>query len=231
MNSLLVKYPAVLRLLYPKRLSVISRGKDLYLSFDDGPIPEVTPWVLQQLRKFDAKATFFCIGDNIRKNPEVFQQIISEGHSIGNHTFNHLNGWKNSVQEYLQNTQKAQQFIEEFQLKQKVESEREVESGERKVESRNSDSKLFRPPYGKIKNRQASALTRLGYKIVMWDVLSWDFDKEIKAEECYQNVIQNSKEGSIVVFHDSLKASGNLKEVLPRVLQYFSEKGFSFKAL
>lgn len=232
MNSLLVKYPSFLRLLYPKRLSVISGEKNIYLTFDDGPIPEVTPWVLQQLRKFDAKATFFCIGDNIRKNPKVFQQIITEGHSIGNHTFNHLNGWKNSGPEYLQNTQEAQQLIEEFQQKWKEESgEREVQSGEWRVKSENSDLKLFRPPYGKIKSGQASALTGLGYKIVMWDVLSWDFDKKITPGECYQNVIKNSKEGSIVVFHDSLKASGNLKEVLPRVLQYFSEKGFSFKAL
>ncbi|MFZ0490212.1 MAG: polysaccharide deacetylase family protein [Salegentibacter sp.] len=225
MNSLLVKYPQLLRLLYPKRLSVISEAKSIYLTFDDGPISGVTPWVLEQLSRFDARATFFCIGDNIRKHPQVFKQILAEGHSIGNHTYNHLNGWKTSEKDYLKNTAKAQELIKEFQLK------RKEESGEWKLESEKFDSKFFRPPYGRIKNRQASTLTGLGYKIVMWDIISWDFDKKIKPEECYQNVIRNSKEGSIVVFHDSLKASGNLKEVLPRVLQYYSEKGFCFKAL
>ncbi|MGA9589409.1 MAG: polysaccharide deacetylase family protein [Salegentibacter sp.] len=225
MNSLLVKYPQLLRLLYPKRLSVISEAKSIYLTFDDGPISGVTPWVLEQLSRFDARATFFCIGDNIRKHPQVFKQILAEGHSIGNHTYNHLNGWKTSEKDYLKNTAKAQELIEEFQLK------RKEESGEWKLESEKFDRKFFRPPYGRIKNRQASTLTGLGYKIVMWDIISWDFDKKIKPEECYQNVIRNSKEGSIVVFHDSLKASGNLKEVLPRVLQYYSEKGFCFKAL
>ena len=232
MNSLLVKYPQLLKLLYPKRLSVISEAKSIYLTFDDGPIPGVTPWVLQQLKEFNAKGTFFCIGDNIRKHPQIFQQVLAEGHSIGNHTYNHLNGWKTSVKNYLENIEKCQQLMEEFHEKWRVESgEWKVENEEREVERGISGSKLFRPPYGKIKNSQASKLANLGYQLVMWDVLSWDFDKNIEAEECYQNVIRNSKEGSIIVFHDSLKASENLKKVLPRVLQYYSEKGFSFKAL
>ena len=212
MNSFLVKYPAVLRWLYPKRLSRMDKSKVLYLTFDDGPVPGVTPWVLDQLREYKAKATFFCIGDNIRKHPEVFQQLVSEGHQIGNHSFHHLNGWKTSTSVYLKDVLKTEELLE-------------------KVYPANPQTKLFRPPFGKIKNSQAGELSNLGFKIVMWDVISWDFDTEIKKEICYKNVIENASEGSLIVFHDSEKASKNLTYALPRTLKYFSEKGYEFKSL
>ncbi len=184
----------------------------IYLSFDDGPHPEITSWVLSVLKDYDAKATFFCVGENILKYPKVFQQLISEGHSIGNHTHNHLKGWKTSTSYYLENTLKAENAISKY--------------------SKNTnDQKLFRPPYGKIKPSQIIRLKKLGYKIVMWDALSADFDATISTEDCFKNVIENTKAGSIVVFHDSEKASEKLKSVLPRVLKYYSEKGFEFKGL
>lgn len=212
MNRFLVKYPKLLQILYPKRISRIDDSKSIYLSFDDGPIPEITPWVLNTLKKYDAKATFFCIGDNVAKHPEVFQEILKEGHSIGNHTFNHLNGWKNSLENYVDNTTKAEAIIQSNILGA-------------------TSTKLFRPPYGKIKNSQAKAISKLGYKIVMWDVLSGDYDQRLSPEACCRNVIENTTAGSIIVFHDSIKASKNLKIVLPLVLKYFSEKGMKFKSI
>lgn len=201
------------RLLAPSLLwNMPSNKNNIYLSFDDGPHPAITPWVLETLKHYQAKATFFCIGENIEKFPETFKQLISEGHSIGNHTHNHLKGWKTSTSVYLENTKKAEASISKFS---------EI----------NHKRKLFRPPYGKIKPSQAKQLQELDYKIVMWDVLSGDFDTSISAEKCFQNVLENTKPGSIIVFHDSEKASENLKQVLPRVLKYYSEKGFEFKGL
>lgn len=187
-------------------------SKTIYLSFDDGPHPEITPWVLNLLNDYQAKATFFCVGENISKYPEVFQQLISEGHSFGNHTQNHLKGWKTSTSQYLENVLKAEAVISRF--------------------SNNLNfQKLFRPPYGKIKASQAKRLQLLNYKIVMWDALSADFDPTISDEDCYRNVIENSNAGSIIVFHDSQKTSEKLRTVLPRVLEYYSKKGFYFKGL
>ena len=157
----------------------------IFLTFDDGPTPEITNWVLDELKKYNAKATFFCIGNNIQKQPEIYQNIIKEGHSVGNHTFDHLNGWKNNAKKYIENVLLAENII-------------------------NAKPKLYRPPYGKIKPSQASKLRKLGYKIIMWDVLSADFDNEITPEKCLQNVLSNIKSGSIIVFHDSKKASKNL---------------------
>ncbi|WBL25983.1 polysaccharide deacetylase family protein [Zunongwangia sp. HGR-M22] len=214
MNRFILKYPWILKKLYPKRLSRIPSEKTLYLSFDDGPIPEVTPWVLEQLEKYAAKATFFCIGDNVRKHPEVFRQIEAKGHTIGNHTFNHLDGWKTSTSDYLENFKKAEQIIQS-QLHNLFPSE----------------EKLFRPPYGKIKNKQASEITKLGYKIVMWDVITGDFDAKYDEEKCLKNAKKLIRPGSIVVFHDSLKAEKNLKYVLPRLLEEYTKKGWKFKAI
>lgn len=200
-------------LLAPSLLWNMPRNsKTIYLSFDDGPHPEITPWVLKTLNEHQAKATFFCVGENISKYPEVFQQLISEGHSFGNHTHNHLKGWKTSTSNYLENVLKAEVVISKFS-------------------ENTEDQKLFRPPYGKIKPSQAKRLQLLNYKIVMWDALSADFDPTLSAEDCYKNVIKTSKAGSIVVFHDSEKASEKLKTVLPRILEYYSEKGFNFKGL
>ena len=184
----------------------------IYLTFDDGPIPEITVWVLEELKKHDAKATFFCIGHNIEKHPEIFEKVINEGHSIGNHTFNHLNGWKTSTEEYLKNT-----FLCEEQI----------------LESKicNLKPKLFRPPYGKIKPSQSKKLRRLGYKIIMWDVLSADYDTSISPEKCLENVLQNVSSGSIIVFHDSVKAFPNLEYTLPKALKYWTAIGFVFDTI
>jgi peptidoglycan/xylan/chitin deacetylase (PgdA/CDA1 family) len=179
----------------------------IYLTFDDGPTPEITEWTLQQLKKHNAKATFFCIGDNIKKYPEIFKKVIEEGHSIGNHTFNHLNGWKTKTNEYVENIKLC-----------------DTETRNLKLETRN----LFRPPYGKIKPSQSRELRKLGYKITMWDIISYDFDATISKEKCLENVLKNVKQGSIIVFHDSIKAFPNLEYTLPKVLEILNKKGFVF---
>ena len=173
----------------------------IFLTFDDGPTPEITNWVVDELKKHNAKATFFCIGNNIQKHPDIYQNLIKDGHSVGNHTFDHLNGWKNNDEKYIENILLAENFI-------------------------NAKTKLFRPPYGKIKPSQATKLRKLGYKIIMWDVLSADFDNEITPEKCLQNVLSNVKSGSIIVFHDSQKASKNLNHVLPKTLEFLSKNNF-----
>ena len=208
MRLYFIKTPRILKRLFTKYTwSFFSDRKEIFLTFDDGPIPEVTEFVLDQLQQFNAKATFFCIGDNIRKHPAVFNRIITEEHSVGNHTFNHLNGWKNSNTTYIENINKCESLLTHQTVK------------------------MFRPPYGKIKRTQAKKLIAKGYKIIMWDVLSADFDKTISKEKCLQNVLKNTQNGSIVVFHDSIKASEKLYYTLPKVLQEFSEIGYEFKAI
>ena len=177
----------------------------VYLTFDDGPTPEITQWTLNQLKNYNAKATFFCIGDNVGKYPETFEKVVKEGHSIGNHTFNHLNGWKTNTQNYIEN---AKLFEKEY--------------GKLSTET----CKLFRPPYGKITPSQSKILRKMSYKIIMWDVLSVDFDVTITPEQCLENVLQNVKSGSIIVFHDSVKAFANLEYALPRTLEFLQQKGF-----
>lgn len=217
---MIAKIPGFIKKLYPKRIWDGPRnGKSIYLTFDDGPIPEVTPWVLDQLRKYDAKASFFCIGDNIRKHPEVFKKVVSEGHAVGNHTFNHLNGWKTPAMEYLLNVEAGQQILEK-QLPKNT-----------PAATASLKSRLFRPPYGRIKAGQARQLREQGYTLVMWDVLSMDYDQKLSPEACFQNVLKNAGNGSIIVFHDSLKAERNLKIVLPKVLEHFRNRGFTFSSL
>jgi len=177
----------------------------VFLTFDDGPTPEITEWVLSELKKHNAKATFFCIGNNIEKHPEIFNKIIQEKHTIGNHTFNHLNGWKTPVKEFIENTKLCQSEISNHQ---------------------SSITNLFRPPYGKIKPTQSRLLRKLGYKIIMWDVLSYDFDSTTTPEKCLDTILKNVRSGSIIVFHDSKKAAHNLKYVLPKTLEFLKEKGF-----
>ena len=203
--------PRFIQRLYPERIWAFSREeKSIYLTFDDGPIPEVTPWVLDELKKYNAKATFFCIGENVQKHPEIFQRILSEGHSVGNHTFNHLNGWKTATSEYIENVDKA-----------------EAQMGNNS-KFKIQDSRLFRPPYGKITSKQAKILQRKGFKIVMWDIISYDYDANTSPEKCLQNVLKNIKPGSVIVFHDSLKAEKNLRFVLPKVLGFIEKKnGFA----
>lgn len=198
------------------------QDRNIYLTFDDGPIPEITNWVLQTLDKFHAKATFFCVGDNIKKYPKVFQNILNKKHSVGNHTFNHLNGWRTNTNKYLENVKQTGEIID-------ITSTKVLPS--RKDLGWDNHSKLFRPPYGKIRSSQKRALLRKGYKIIMWDVLSGDFDQNLSKENCLKDVMDNVQNGSIIVFHDSIKAFDKLKYVLPRTLEHFTQKGYTFKKI
>ena len=187
--------------------------KKIYLTFDDGPTPEITAWVLNQLQAFDAKATFFCIGDNIQKYPEIFNSILQNGQTIGNHTFNHYNGWKTKTTDYIENVQLCQEAI--------------IQNAKFKIQNLN----LFRPPYGKIKNSQTKAIRASGYKIIMWDILSADFDTTITPEKCLENVLKNVAPGSIMVFHDSTKAFKNLEYTLPRTLQFLKDNQYQCEGI
>lgn len=226
----LIKTPLLLKKIYPSTLvwNKSRTRKVIYLTFDDGPIPIVTPWVLKTLKNFNAKATFFCIGDNIQKHPNVFAQLKADGHQIGNHTFNHLKGWITDDEIYLQNFMQCQELTQ---------------------------SMLFRPPYGRIKRSQIklienqelrfntlestneegdsdkSKIVNLKSKIVMWDVLSGDFDQNLSPEKCLENVLKHTENGSIVVFHDSLKAQERLEYVLPKALELWTKQGYQFKTL
>lgn len=204
-----IKTPRWLKWIYSSYTwSIDSKKKVIYLSFDDGPHPEITLFVLDELKKFNAKACFFCIGKNVEQFPEVYRRIIEEGHTVGNHTYSHLNGWKTANDIYLADVNKAAVLI---------------------------DSDLFRPPYGRISLFQArnikQALKKPEAKIIMWDVISGDFDVEISKEACLQNVILNAVSGSIVVFHDSEKARERLEYSLPLVLDFFTKKGYQFEAI
>ena len=211
-----VKTPWLAKRIFPNYVwSVATDQKELYLTFDDGPTPEVTDFVLEQLAEYHAKATFFCIGNNVEKHPDLFNKTIAAGHSIGNHTQEHFKGWKTSAQAYLKGVEKAEQAFKQAQM----------------TTSSSTGSKLFRPPYGQIKRSQGRQLIALDYKIIMWDVLSFDWDHSVSEDKCLKNVIQNSVAGSIVVFHDSVKASRNMQYALPKVLDYFSNEGFVFKGL
>jgi peptidoglycan-N-acetylglucosamine deacetylase len=194
----------------------------IYLTFDDGPTPEITEWVLQELEKQKAKATFFCIGNNIEKHPQIFEKVITKGHSIGNHTFNHLNGWKTSTDDYLENSFQCSIASDQWSV---------ISDQLPDCKLNTEHCKLFRPPYGKIKASQAKKLRALGYKIIMWDVLSADFDTSISAEKCIENVLKNTQSGSIIVFHDSIKAFPRLEYTLPKVLENLAKKGFVFEKL
>lgn len=200
-----VKSPFWLKKIYPNLFwEIPTHQKKIHLTFDDGPHPIITMQVLDVLKAYNAKATFFCIGNNVVKYPEVYKRIIDDGHAVGNHTFNHLNGWKSADELYLKDISKAMEYI---------------------------DSNLFRPPYGRISRFQIQQLLKPKYqmKMVMWTVLSGDFDPDISAVKCLNNVLLSTKEGSIVVFHDSEKAAEKMLYALPKVLEHFSKKGFSFE--
>lgn len=225
--------PRFFQRLYPERVWAFSRKEDaIYLTFDDGPIPEVTPWVLDELKKHGAKATFFCIGENVQKHPEIFRRIIAEGHSVGNHTFNHLNGWQTEASEYIENVEKAGRQMMEDGRQMTEDGSRMIDNSKIKNQQSliNNQQSLFRPPYGKITSKQAKILQKKGFKIVMWDILSYDYDATVSEEKCLQNVLKNIKPGSVVVFHDSLKAEKNLRYVLPKILEVLNEKELSPKA-
>jgi peptidoglycan/xylan/chitin deacetylase (PgdA/CDA1 family) len=189
--------------------------KKIYLTFDDGPSTEITPWALDELKKYNAHATFFCVGAQIEKHPEIFYEIIKHGHAVGNHTMHHLNGWNSSSKKYLEDSLLCDEVLN---------------SCRPQTSNRTPRTNFFRPPFGRITPSQYSALKK-NYRIVMWDVLSRDYDENISAEKCLHRVITKSKPGSIVVFHDSIKAEKNLKYVLPRALEYFSEGNYSFQTL
>jgi peptidoglycan/xylan/chitin deacetylase (PgdA/CDA1 family) len=189
--------------IYPRyTFDIPFNKKVLYLTFDDGPHPSITPFVLDELKKHHAKATFFCIGKNVANHPAVYKRILEEGHSIGNHTYNHLNGWKTADDAYFKNIAEAAKLI---------------------------DSPLFRPPYGRITHFQAEQLIeKWQYKIIMWSILSGDFDIKIAPEQCLKNVLKHKKPGSIIVFHDSEKAYNAMSYALPKLLEQLSEEGYVF---
>ena len=180
-----------------------AKEKCVYLTFDDGPVPEVTPWVLDQLKEHNAQATFFCVGENVQKNPEIYNQVIESGHTVGNHTQNHLNGWYTPNSIYYRNILACSEVVK---------------------------SDYFRPPYGKIKPMQLKKIQK-HYKVVLWDILSEDYNPAVSPQECLLNVVEKVKNGDIIVFHDSQKAHKNLSYALPKTLNFLSEKGYKFLAL
>ncbi len=198
---MIAKIPYLVKKYYPNLIwEIPTEKKEVFITFDDGPIPEVTPWVLEILKKYNVKATFFCIGENVEKHPEIFQQIINDGHAVGNHTYNHIKGWQYNDEEYLENTLKAARLIE---------------------------SKLFRPPYGRIKKSQIKLLQENNFEIVMWSSLSGDYNKNRSAKQCFKNIKNTLKPGGIIVFHDSLKAEKNMKVTLIETLEYLKKENYT----
>jgi peptidoglycan/xylan/chitin deacetylase (PgdA/CDA1 family) len=199
-----VKTPKIVQSLLPNcTWRIPGNEEDIYLTFDDGPIPQVTPWVLDQLDAWDAKATFFCVGHNVDKHPDIFLDVVDRGHRVGSHTYNHLDGWKTDNMTYFRNVWK----------------------GARKVESN-----LFRPPYGRMLPSQMRFLSR-HYQVVMWDVLSGDFDAQLDETTCLENILKHVRPGSIIVLHDSIKSFSKLQYVLPRLLENLHLRGFQFKSI
>lgn len=210
MKSLWVKTNWLIKTVFSNYVWQIPNDeKIVYLTFDDGPTPEITDWVLNQLDQYHAKATFFCIGNNIEKHSSILEKIIQNEHAVGNHTFNHVNGWHTEDDIYF----------------------KEVENCEQVLQKHIQTNWLFRPPYGKIKPSQSRFLRKKGYKIIMWDVLSLDFDNSMSKEKCLQNVLRNVESGSIIVFHDSKKAFPNLKYSLPKVLDFLTKNGYQLKEI
>lgn len=208
MKRLLHKTPAWIQKLYPQFIwQVPTDKKEIFLTFDDGPIPEVTEYVLEELDCYNAKATFFCVGENLVKHPEIAKQVVSGGHVIGNHTFNHLKGWQTGNFRYWKNVLKSEEESAKLQ----------------------ESHQLFRPPYGRIKRSQAAALGK--FKIVMWNRLAWDFSPSLNIDKAIEHLTDDAPNGSIFVFHDNVKSYSNMKEILPEVLKYYSEKGFNFSSL
>ncbi len=197
-----VSTPKWLCWLYPKLVWNVKgneANKKVYLTFDDGPIPDVTEFVLDELKKNNYNATFFCIGKNVVDHPKIYERILKEGHAVGNHTQNHLSGWATATPAYLTNIATAATVI---------------------------NSKLYRPPYGRIKRNQINALRQQGYNIIMWDILSGDFDEALTGEDCYQNIIHYLKPNSIIVFHDSVKALPRMQYALPKLLHWLKENEY-----
>ncbi|MBP3774785.1 MAG: polysaccharide deacetylase family protein [Bacteroidaceae bacterium] len=196
--------PMWLRWIYPDALwRLDKRDRAVYLTFDDGPIPVVTPMVLDILRHYQVKGTFFMVGDNVRKHPEVFEQVRAEGHRIGNHTYNHIGGMRHGIRSYLNNVESANQLLH---------------------------TDLVRPPYGWMKWEQYFFLRRK-YQIVMWDVVTRDYSKWVTARDVFNNVRRFTRHGSIITFHDSLKSQDKLREALPQSIEWLQSRGYRFKLL
>lgn len=211
---MIFRTPFFLPLIYPQlEWRISTQEKKIFLTFDDGPVPGPTEFVLDTLKKFNAKATFFCIGDNVRKHPQVFKKVVEDGHSIGNHTFHHLKGWSCTTHEYIENIDLCDRQFNATGIQLPA----------------SGDQNLFRPPYGRIKRNQIRSLK--SYRIIMWDVLSQDYLQSNSPEQCLRGSIRATRTGSIVVFHDSVKAERNLMYSLPRYLRHFNDKGFSFEVL
>ena len=194
----------------------VGQEKVIYLTFDDGPHPEITAWVIDELKKHQIKATFFCVGDNLKKHPETAKQLLTEGHQIGNHTMHHIKGWKHKNVDYIKDIEDCDTEI-------------------RKIHEQMNDEKaqprLFRPPYGQIKPSQIKLLREKGYEIIQWSDLSCDYDKHLNCEKSLSALVKNAKPGSIVVFHDSEKAENQLKQILPSYLEAMLAEGFTFETL
>jgi len=197
------KPPKFLRRLVPDLVWDIPEGRDVFLTFDDGPTPGITEWILDELARHGAKATFFCLGANVEKYPELYRRILAEGHRVGNHTYNHRKGWGTRPKSYATNVLRAAELI---------------------------DSDLFRPPYGRIMRRQVRLLAPR-YRIVMWNIISRDYNARLSPEQCLANVVNHVRAGDIVVFHDSVKAFRNMSFALPRVLRHLSERGMTSKTI
>ena len=203
------KTPRFLRALYPGLTwHKKTDKKEVFLTFDDGPIPELTPFVLDTLSKYGVKATFFCVGDNLRKHGDIAQRAVEEGHILANHTYNHLNGWKTNNIHYASNIEECATYLKPF----------------------SSNKMLFRPPYGMIKRSQIKEIGQ-NYEIVMWDVLTWDFSSKMTPEICLKNSLTATSDGSIILFHDNVKAEKNLHYTLPRYIDVLLSRGFLFSAL
>ena len=214
-NFYWIKTPQIIKRLFSNQVwDIPNKENKIYLTFDDGPIPKITEWVLAILEENNVKATFFCIGKKIEKHPEIFKKIIAAGHGIGNHTFDHKNGWKTTTAQYIQNIELCENQI--F-----------------KSNNKNCDlkSKICRPPYGKMKPSQSNKLQKMGYKIIMWDILTADFDEKTSKEKCLENATKKVSSGSIIVFHDSVKAYSNLEYALPKAIQILKEKGLVFDTI
>jgi len=197
--------PFWLRALYPKELvwRLPASRKEIYLTFDDGPVPEATLLVLEILKRYQVKATFFCVGENAEKHPDVLELLLKEGHAVGNHTFHHVKAWKTDHHSYLSEVEQCSRLVR---------------------------SNLFRPPHGQINRKLARTLSR-DYKLIMWSALTGDYDKGLSGDQCLKNAVNNTRPGSIIVFHDSIKARERMEYALPLYIEYCLARGYTFRKI